>query len=427
MEKVRNFMLLYNLEKETMLKVISKSKITVYKPNEILFYQNSTPLNLYLVLSGEISFKKYSNIDLLTMIGSEENIILSKKYFDIKYLDTKMSLPFLHKLRDTAFHNFQEVSYKKIFTCGDVIGDENLITKAGYDNCAIVEKNAYVLTVDLNVFNKYLKKNVAKTVEDIKEFLLDKFKLFRKCDNNTFKFYKEFITKIYPKNGDFIYKEKEPSNKLYLVYQGKCAVQRNSKNLGNIIYLNKGDIFGYESLINLKPKWETIIKINIQINIQKCEYDIVCKDNRSIILVLDIPFCDELTTWKISKDLLPYFKEKNKIIQNLENIKKISSIIFEEKYNNLVKKRKNKSLNEDSRYNKNKNKYKLLVNQSIYGNKIYSNSKINNKRKVNFISNYAKIFPKNYFKNSIQMIKFKDTCQTQRKRKTDYISLLFNT
>ena len=426
MEKVRNFMLLYNLEKETMLKVISKSKITVYKPNEILFYQNSTPLNLYLVLSGEISFKKYSNTDLLTMIGSEENIILSKKYFDIKYLDSKMSLPFLHKLRDTAFHNFQEVSYKKIFTCGDVIGDENLITKAGYDNCAIVEKNAYVLTVDLNVFNKYLKKNVAKTVEDIKEFLLDKFKLFRKCDNNTFKFYKEFITKIYPKNGDFIYKEKEPSNKLYLIYQGKCAVQRNSKNLGNIIYLNKGDIFGYESLINLKPKWETVIKINIQINIQKCEYDIVCKDNRSIILVLDIPFCDELTTWKISKDLLPYFKEKNKIIQNLENIKKISSIIFEEKYNNLVKKRKNKSLNEDSRFNKNKNKYKLLVNQSIYGNKIYSNSKINNKRKVNFISNYAKIFPKNYFKNNIQMIKFKDTCQTQRKRKTDYISLLFN-
>ena len=84
-----------------------------------------------------------------------------------------------------------------------------------------------------------------------------------------YKFYKEFITKIYPKNGDFIYKEKEPSNKLYLVYQGKCAVQRNSKNLGNIIYLNKGDIFGYESLINLKPKWKTIIKINIQINIQK--------------------------------------------------------------------------------------------------------------------------------------------------------------
>ena len=162
MDKVRNFMLLYNLEKETMLKVISKSKITVYKPNEILFYQNSIPLNLYLVLSGEISFKKYSNIDLLTMIGSEENIIFSKKYFDIKYLDSKMSLPFLHKLRDTAFHNFQEVSYKKIFTCGDVIGDENLITKAGYDNCAIVEKNAYVLTVDLNIFNKYLKKMLLK-------------------------------------------------------------------------------------------------------------------------------------------------------------------------------------------------------------------------------------------------------------------------
>ena len=72
-------MVLYNITKETMIEVISKSRIISYKSNEIIFYQNSTPFNLYLVLSGEISLKKYSSLDLLTMIGSETNIIISKR------------------------------------------------------------------------------------------------------------------------------------------------------------------------------------------------------------------------------------------------------------------------------------------------------------------------------------------------------------
>ena len=71
-------MVLYNITKETMIEVISKSRIISYKSNEIIFYQNSTPFNLYLVLSGEISLKKYSSLDLLTMIGSETNIKLTR-------------------------------------------------------------------------------------------------------------------------------------------------------------------------------------------------------------------------------------------------------------------------------------------------------------------------------------------------------------
>ena len=193
MEKVRNFMLLYNLEKETMLKVISKSKIMVYKPNEILFYQNSTPLYLYLVLSGEISFKKYSNTDLLTMIGSEENIILSKKYFDIKYLDTKMSLPFLHKLRDTAFHNFQEVSYKKIFTCGDVIGDENLIFSDDEEENEENDKGAKEENIEIDtkpmeqIFEIVLNNKI-----EIKESAVSQEKI-RKKNNKKIKWVKYYI------------------------------------------------------------------------------------------------------------------------------------------------------------------------------------------------------------------------------------------
>ena len=420
-------MLLYNIDKETMEEVISKSKIMLYQPNEIIFYQNSTPLNLYLVLNGEISFKRYSSLDLLTMIGSEANIIPSKRYSNIKYRNSKMSRQSLQSMRNSAFKNYQEDTNQKHLICGDFFFEENLVTKASYENCAVVEKNAYVLTINLNVFNLYLKKNVSRTMENIKELITSRFAFFKTLDNTMFKLYVDNVTKLFPKNGDIICKENEPSNKLYLIYQGKFAVQKNSKNLGNLIFLNKGDIFGYESLINLNPKFETETKINVEINIEKNEYDIVNKDNTSIILCFDIPFFDELTTWKITKNLLTYFKEQNNIIHNFENIKNISSIIFEEKYNNLAKSKRNRSLNEHSKQNQMKEKkYKLMFKSSIDYKKNYIADKINNKRKVSFLNNYTKAFPKDYLRNKIQKYKLKDSHTINKNKKTSYVSLLFN-
>ena len=410
-----------------MEEVISKSRITLYKTNEIIFYQNSPPLNLYLVLSGEISLKKYSPLDLLTMIGSEANIVISKKYSDLKYRNGKMSHQSLQSMRNSAFKNYQEDMNKKLLVYGDFFFEENLVTKALYENCTVVEKNAYILSIGLNVFNLYLKKNISKAMENIKELICNRFLFFKSVDNNMFKYYMENITKLFPKSGDIICKENELSNKLYLIYQGKFTVQKNSKNLGNLIFLNKGDIFGYESLINLKPEFETETKIKIEIKLQKNQYDIVNKDNTSIILCLDIPFIDELTTWKISKNLLAYFKQQNNIIHNFENIKNISSIIFEEKYNNLAKKKKNKSLNENnSRYNLSKEKkYKLLFKSSIAYGKKCTNIKINNKRKVNFLTNYVKVFPKDYLKNTFQKYKLKESYSTHKSKKSSYVSLLF--
>ena len=420
-------MLLYNIDKEIMELAISKSKIMIYKPNEIIFYQNSTPLNLYLVLNGEISFKRYSSLDLLTMIGSEANIIPSKRYSDIKHRYSKMSRQSLQSMRNSAFKNYQEDVNQKHLFCGDFFFEENLVTKALYENCAVVEKNSYVLAINLNVFNSYLKKNVSRTMESIKELVISRFPFFKTLDNTMFKLYMDNITKLFPKNDDIICKENALSDKLYLIYQGKFAVQKNSKNLGSLIFLNKGDIFGYESLINLNPKFETETKINVEINIEKNEYDIVNKDNNSILLCFDIPFFDELTTWKISKNLLTYFKEQNDIIHNFENIKNISSIIFEEKYNNLAKSKRNRSLNEHSKQNQMKEKkYKLIFKSSIDYKKNYTADKINNKRKVSFLNNYTKAFPKDYLRNKIQKYKLKDSHTINKNKKSSYVSLLFN-
>ena len=420
-------MVLYNITKETMIEVISKSRIISYKSNEIIFYQNSTPFNLYLVLTGEISLKKYSNLDLLTMIGSETNIIISKRYSDSKYRNSKMSRQSMQTMRNSAFKNYQENIHINRLTCGDFFYEENLVNKTPYEYCTVVEKNAFVLAINLNVFNSYLKKNISRTMENIRELIQSRFQYFKQVERNTFKSYMDNITKLFPKNGDIICKENEPSDKLYLIYQGKFAVQKNSKNLGNLIYLNKGDIFGYESLINIKPKFETETKIEVDINIMKNEYDIVNQDNTSIILCLEIPFFDELTTWKISKNLLTYFKEQNDIIHNFEKIKHITAIIFEEKYKNLSKKKRRiKSLNRNKNiFTKDKN-YRFLFKTMINSQNNYSIAKITNKRKVNFLNNHMKVLPKDYFKNIIQKYKLRDSFSIHKERKNNYVSHLFN-
>ena len=124
-EKISNWMLLYNLDSETMIEILSRSKISLYKQNEIIFYQNSPPLNLYIILTGEISFKKYSSLDLLTMIGSESNIIISKRYSDMKYRNSKMSRQTLQSMRNSAFKNYQEDVNQRHLFCGDFFFEEN--------------------------------------------------------------------------------------------------------------------------------------------------------------------------------------------------------------------------------------------------------------------------------------------------------------
>ena len=53
------------------------------------------------------------------MIGSETNIILSKRYSDSKYRNSKMSRQTLQSMRNSAFKNYQEVQNKENLLSGD--------------------------------------------------------------------------------------------------------------------------------------------------------------------------------------------------------------------------------------------------------------------------------------------------------------------
>ena len=395
-------MLLYSIEENVMIDVLSKSTLFLYNANEILYYQNSYPLNLYLILQGEVCFRKYSNFELLTMIGGEENIVISKKYTKIR--NSKMNKKdMLKKRNSTLVKGKEDINNKNYLKCGEFFGEDNLINNSLYDNCAITNKNSIILVINRDIFDCFLREKVAKTKDNIRALILHRFTLFRHVERKLLKKYMEKISIIYPKNGEIICKENDLSNKLYLIFQGKCSVQRQSKNLGSILFLNKGDLFGYDSLIQMPEEYH----INLKINITKCEYTIESKDDETIILKLDIPFIDELTTWRLKSYLIGYFHAQRKIIQKFERFKNLSTEKLQERYINLdIGKQKN--INKKSSYendidnNKDTNLIKLsqeckkCFHNAISYEKDILNNKNANKRKVNLISQIFKQFPKNY-------------------------------
>ena len=419
-------MLLYNIDEQTMIEIISKSIINLYNSNDIIYYQNSQPIKMFLILNGEVCFKKYSNLDLLAMIGGEDNIVISKRFRQIN--NTKMTKSNLLFLRYNAFIKGKEdINNKNILTCGDFFGEENLLSNNIYVNCAIAKKDSIILSINIDIFNYYLKKRIIKTQENIKELLLRRFTFFNKSENKQVNMYIEKISKIFPKNGEIIYKENELSDKLYLIYQGKCAVTKISNNLGNILFLNKGDVFGYESLKCLSKCDE-----NQKIQLLKYEYTIVNKDDSTIILILNIPFFDELTTWKIYHNLIKYIKIQKNIITKFEKCKLISTELLQEKYKNLdIRKIYNKSSykltnNRNRNRNANLNKeYRKIFNRTIASdNEKIKNIKIN-KRKVNLFFQYFKKFQKNYLK-SLFRIKEKNEKIKKLPKSFDNIKIISN-
>jgi len=390
-------MLLYNIKESTLIEVFSKSALSLYKPNDIIFYQNSQPYNLYLVLKGEVCFKRYKNLDLLAMINGEQNILISVRNRNDN--NPKMSRENMLYLRYNALlHGKEDKNHRKIIRCGEFFGEQNLARNIPYDRCAIVNEDSIILKININDFNLYLKKNIQMTNENIRDFLFLCLPFFDKINKNQVKEYMEKINKIYPKNGEIICRENDLANKLYFIFQGKCAVQKNSKNLGNLLYINRGDVFGYESLIYLPKKY----KENSKIKIVNYEYTIVNKDDSSIILEFDIPFVDKFTTWKIYHDLIKYTKTQIDIIKNIESFKNISTKLLQNEHLNLaIRKQRNISSNKSTDDNSFKdiiNKdYKLFFNNKLASEKNIINYKIS-KRKVNLVGEFIKKFPKDYFK-----------------------------
>jgi len=383
-----------------MIKVLYESKVKKYEKNELIYYQNSEPHELYLVLSGEVIFKIFSEDDLLNIINASNGIHPRKKNFlglNQNYFSLKQKLSEARNKAVEKGINDKNIYERIIF--GKFFDGEKLALDRGYENCAVAKTGSILLVISKNVFGLYLRNKIRQIIYNIYDSFYQRFKI---GSNNKKRLFNEIIhtsKRLFPEINETIIEEKEEKNNfnLYFIYEGKVAV--NKHNLGDILYLNKGELFGAEAFtkfINSIEKDNNQIygrkeDSNEDINnyISDCKYNIINKSDDTILFVIDLSAInkDEKLKRSLNLNLLNYFIDQLKIIKKYEDNKTVIINKFKEKYKNI---------SSSSSYNKTSYLYRLRTED-----------KIKNKRKslINILLNIKKD-KQDEFLNVVNMNKF---------------------
>lgn len=159
-----------------MIKVLYESKVKKYEKNELIYYQNSEPHELYLVLSGEVIFKIFSEADLLNIINASNGIHRRKKNFlclNPNYFSLKQKIS---ETRNKAIEkgiNDKNIYERIIF--GKFFDVEKLAVDRGYESCALAETVCILLVISKNVFGLYLKNKIRQIIYNIHDSFYERF------------------------------------------------------------------------------------------------------------------------------------------------------------------------------------------------------------------------------------------------------------
>ena len=383
-----------------MIKVLYESKVKKYEKNELIYYQNSEPHELYLVLSGEVIFKIFSEDDLLNIINASNGIHPRKKNFfglNPNYSSLKQKISETRNKAVEKGINDKNVYERIIF--GKFFDVEKLALDREYGSCAVAKTGCILLVISKNIFGLYLKNKIREIIYNIYDSFYQRFKIVSSNKKSLFNGIIHTSKRLFPEINETIIEEDEEKNNfnLYFIYNGKVAV--NKHNLGDILYLNKGELFGAEAFakfINSIEKENNQIygkkeDSNEDINnyISDFRYNIINKSDDTILFVIDLLTInkDEKLKRSLDLNLLNYFIDQLKIIKKYEDNKTVIINKFKEKYKNI---------SSSSFYNKTSHLYRLRTED-----------KIKNKRKslINILLNIKKD-KQDEFLNVVNMNKF---------------------
>ena len=356
-----------------MIKILYESKVKKYEKNELIYYQNSEPHALYLVLSGEIVYKLFSEDDLLKIINASNDIHPRKRYFfGANYSSLKQKLI---EIRNKALEkgiNDKNCNEKIVF--GKFFDEEKLALERGYENCAVSKTGCILVVISRNIFGLYLKNRIRQIIFNIYDSFYQRFKITLNSKKRLFNVIINTSKRLFPEINETIIEENEEKNNfsLYFIYEGKVAV--NKYNLGDILYLNKGELFGAEAFAkfinsinnNNNKIYGRTEDSNEDINnyISDCRYNIINKSDDTILYVIDLSVInkDEKLKSYLSLNLLNYFIDQLKIIKKYEDNKTVIINKFKEKYKNISSSFNNKTVHFLRTENKIKSKRKSLIN-----------------------------------------------------------------
>ena len=279
----KEFILINEIDKDTILNILKTGITKSYNINQEIFKKKAKPQFYFLVLSGSVSYNNSNNI----------------------------------------------------YTPGSFFGDE-IIKDIHYKNNAIALKDETILLLlPKESFNEYLKNNIIKTNDKIKNSLIKNFPIFNNFDNLTIEKYKaRRITKIFPETGDTIVSNEDIADAIFIIYKGNCSL--NIGENADLMILGEDNLFGIESLNNLDEKG------NLMDN--KYLYNIINKSPNSIILKFSIKNLHVSIINDLKAQLIPSLLERNDILKKHEKMREDLKNNLVKKYNSLEKEKFKKKL-----------------------------------------------------------------------------------
>ena len=265
LENFKEFIMLYNIEQDLIIEMLSVGTLKAYKKNSNVYKKNNYPEYYFLVLCGSVAFQNMTQELLPGNFFGEKFLIINKKY------------------RTTCYSN---------------------------------NDNTILLLISKDYFLLNLKNKISKGNDKIKAMILRSFKIFRMVEIKELEKYFQKMIKLFPIFGETIISNKEIANAIYLIYEGSCVL--NNERHGDLIILERGDIFGDECLTNFDDEGKITKKRYI--------YNIINKSQNTIIFKFLIKDLSKYIINGMKTHLSSYFLKREEIIKkNMGNKKEIEN------------------------------------------------------------------------------------------------------
>ena len=266
----KEFILLNNFNRKEALNIIKTGLVKSYKLNEKIYKKETYPQYYYLILVGSVSY----------------------------------------------------YNHEQIFNVGTFFGDE-IIRGCRYKYTAISKSDKTILLLlHKEFFNSSIKSYILNANENIQKMLENSFHVFKTFDNVTYHKYYDKMIKLYPYPEEVVVSHKDIANAIFIIYKGNCSL--NNKENGDLIILDRGDIFGSESLTNIDDKGNYLDN--------KYLYNLINKTHNTIIFKFLINDFNKYIIKHLKLQLSSYFEERDDIIQKHKNMKKDLKNRLKKKY-----------------------------------------------------------------------------------------------
>ena len=320
-----------NYDEIDIMKTPEENLITIFKD----YYntkKSQSLSNINIIYSLLMKMKNFSEFVLINDFGTDlimemlkEGIIKRYKKDEIIYKrETYPEYYYLVLVGNVSYLNAQEISVHP----GRFFGDE-INHQIKYKRTAIsTSSDTVLLLISKGTITKKIADKILIAQEKIQKCVENSFPVYKTLDRSVLINDCQKMIKLFPNIDDTIISTEERADSIFIIYKGCCSLNTDKK--GDLMILEKGDIIGSESLVNMDEKGNILD--------YKYLYNLINRAQNTIIFKFLINEFHQTVIKELKIQLPAYFLKRDHILQKNEINQKLMKNRLIKKYQIFQKK-----------------------------------------------------------------------------------------